>query len=134
MADYALALQCWNRSSFATVSFQIKPLENSGAYCTSLYLQSVGQDTKPLTQWRHRKKLKNSYSFDTREPHVPVRDLEGEIGGRTQSIMRRDYEETKKAKTNCNSIDKQALHSTYYRSSKDPSFGRAVLLTKDSAQ
>ena len=36
---------------------------------------------------------------------------EREIGGRTQSIIRRNYEETKKAKTNCNSIDKQALHS-----------------------
>ena len=35
---------------------------------------------------------------------------EREIGGRTQLIIRRDYEETKEAKTNCNSIDKQALH------------------------
>ena len=108
MADYALAVQCWNRSSFATVSFQIKPLENSdlqvhiALHCISRarYQTSHSMET-----------LKNNYSFDTREPHVPARDLKREIGGRTESIIRRDYEETKEAKTNCNSIDKQALHS-----------------------
>ena len=33
MADYALAVQCWNHSSFATERFQIKPLEISDLHC-----------------------------------------------------------------------------------------------------
>ena len=33
MADYALAVQCWNHSSFATEHFQIKPLEISDLHC-----------------------------------------------------------------------------------------------------
>ena len=38
-------------------------------------------------------------------------DGESEIDGRTQSIIGRYYQETEEARTNCNSIDKEASHS-----------------------
>ena len=33
MADYALAVQCWNHSSLATERFQIRPLKISDLHC-----------------------------------------------------------------------------------------------------
>ena len=46
MADYALAVQCWNHSSFATERFQIKPLEISDFHCPlskSYRLTNIGK-------------------------------------------------------------------------------------------